>query len=182
MRSILALAHPVALTVRVGEEHHTVSARSLERTRVYVIEDAPSNPALVGQLTMPRWPRTLERQVVRQRKRLPFRSEDVAYVVYEDLYALHRALSHVVDRYEVSEVPRLTTAIEHCHALHGVVLGLRTENFQELIGRIEGLVDQVVAAIGIDAKNAEKLTALEHVIVTRKGVDSLNRVNSSVAC
>lgn len=182
MQSVSFLGFPVKLSVLEQDTLHRVTARPIYHTRVYVIEVAASNPALVGKLTMPRWPARAERRVVTPKQHVPYRREDITYIVYEDLYDLHRGLSHPLDRYEMNEVPRLTTALGYCQALHGVVLGLRKDNFQELIGRIESLVDQVVEAIGLQVENEEKRFALHQAVITRTGVDSLNRVNSSAAC
>ncbi len=182
MHSTYFLGYPVKLSVLGQEVVHDVIARPFYHTRVYVIVEAQSWPTHVGKLTMPRWPLLAERRAFKDKKRLSFQATDVSYPVFEDLYELHRALSHVLDRYEMNEVPRLTTALGYCQALHGVVLGLRKDNFQELIGRIESLVDQVVGAIGLQVKNEAKQSALDRLIVTRKGVDSLNRVNSSASC
>ena len=182
MKNVFLFDQPIRISVGVEGAMHDVIARPLYHTRVYVIEKAPSNPVLVGQLTMPRWPILAEQRALKNKQRLSFRSVDVTYPVFEDLYELHRALSHVLDRYEMNEVPRLTTALVHCHALHRVCLGLQKDNFLELIGHIESLVDQVVGAIGLQVKNDAKHSALERIIVVRKGVDSLNRVNSSATC
>lgn len=182
MQNVFRFDQPIRISVGVEGVMHEVLALPLYHTRVYVIKVAPSNPLLVGQLTMPRWPILAEKRALKDKKRLSFRAVGVTYPVFEDLYDLHRALSHVLDRYEMNEVPHLTTALGHCHALHHVFLGLRKDNFLELIGHIESLVDQVVSAIGLQVKNEAKYSALDRIIVVRKGVDSLNRVNSSATC
>lgn len=182
MRSTHFLGDRATCTVNHQQKRLDVTVRPFCGTRAYVIEESVAEPLLIGQCTMPRWPAQVESRARVHRQRLSLRADNVLYPVYEDVYGLHRTLSHVLDRYEMNEVPRLTTALEYCQILHSVVLGLRKDNFQELIGRIEALVDQVVVAIGLNVKNEEKDAALERIIVTRKGVDSLNRVNSSAAC
>lgn len=182
MRNAYIFGDRVTIEVLVDQVRYRVTVRPLYRTRAFVIEESLQRPSLVGQLAMPRWPAKVEARALAHHQRLSLRAENVVYYVYEDLYSLHRALSHTLHRYETTEIPRLTTALGYCQALHGVVLGLRKDNFQELIGRIESLVDQIVQAIGLQVQDEEKYFALERVSITRKGVDSLNRVNSSAAC
>lgn len=182
MHNVSFLGQFVPLTVQVEGVSHDVVGRPLYHSRVYVIVTAERNPALVGQLAMPRWSVHAEQKAIKTGGRLAFRADAVTYMVSKSLYELDRLLSYVDERYETNEIPRLTLALNLCYAIHSVVLGIRKENAQELSNQLESLVDSVAEIIGLRVRNEDKGKAVERIIKVRQGTDSLNRVNSSASC
>ncbi len=150
----------------VGEKVYRFHCRLLFSSSIAVVTDI-SYPDFSGALLMPRWSEKGKHN----------------YVVYSDIYALHRALAHGQDTYEQStqgEIPRMAKALTAATILQGIQLGVNTQNAGAYQDELLTAAATAIDAIGPNARLVGKREALDQLAAIAKGRDSRGRVNPTV--